>query len=242
MIGATPVELILKRLGITEPQEIDLEAIAWDLAVRVRYRPLSGCEARIIGTTDQAIITVNSRSSHRRRRFSIGHELGHWHYDRGRVLLCQAEEIGRVGTGALSRERAADRFASSLLMPDYILRPIARAYPKADFQTVRAMADIFDTSSTATAIRLTEGGCFPLCLCATARGAENGSCVLPRSPTGGSHAMTSPRRALPSTCCSVINPRMRVHEKSAPMPGFPAGRQTATRSRSKPSARGTTRS
>jgi hypothetical protein len=162
--GATAAELILKRLGIAEPREIDLEAIAWDLAVRVRYRPLHGCEARIIGTTDQAIITVNSRSSRRRRRFSIGHELGHWHYDRGRVLLCQPEEIGQVGSGALSRERAADRFASSLLMPDYIFRPIARAYPKADFQTVRALADIFDTGSTATAIRLTEGGYFPAML------------------------------------------------------------------------------
>ena len=164
MIGATPAELILKRLGITEPREIDLEAIAWDLGVRVRYRPLHGCEARIIGTTDQAIITVNSRSSHKRRRFSIGHELGHWHYDRGRVLLCQPDEIGRVGLGALSRERTADRFASSLLMPDYIFRPIARSYPKADFQTVRAIAGVFDTSGTATAIRLTEDGYFPAVL------------------------------------------------------------------------------
>jgi Zn-dependent peptidase ImmA (M78 family) len=132
--GDPPAELILKRLGITEPQELDLEAIAWDLGVRIRYRPLDGCEARIIGTTDKAIIIVNIRSPRRRRRFSIGHELGHWHHDRGRVLVCLAEEIGRVGTGALSRERAADRFASSLFMPDYILRPIARAYPKADFQ------------------------------------------------------------------------------------------------------------
>jgi hypothetical protein len=164
VIGATPAELILKRLGITEPREIDLEAIAWDLGVRVRYRPLRGCEARIIGTADQAIITVNSGSSHKRRRFSIGHELGHWHYDRGRVLLCQAEEIGQAGSSALSRERAADRFASSLLMPDYIFRPIARSYPKVDFQTVRAISELFDTSTTATAIRLIEDRYFPAVL------------------------------------------------------------------------------
>ena len=44
MTGDTPAEVILKQLGITEPREIDLEAIAWHLGARVRYRPLDGCE------------------------------------------------------------------------------------------------------------------------------------------------------------------------------------------------------
>jgi Zn-dependent peptidase ImmA (M78 family) len=160
----TPAEAILKRLGITEPREIDLEAIAWDLGVRVRYRPLQRCEARIVGSADRAIITVNSRSHRRRQRFSIGHELGHWHHDRGRVLFCQAADIGRAAAGPLRPERAADRFASSLLMPDYLFRPVAAPYSKADFNAVRAIAETFDTSRTATAIRLVEGGYFLGCL------------------------------------------------------------------------------
>src|SRR5438105_3343250 len=123
----TPAELILKRLGISQPKEINLEAIAWDMGARVRYRPLDGCEARIVGSADQAIITVNSRSNPRRQRFSIGHELGHWHHDRGRVMLCHADDIGRAAVGLLNPERIADRFASSLLMPAYIFAPIARA-------------------------------------------------------------------------------------------------------------------
>ncbi|MFZ2005261.1 MAG: hypothetical protein WAV02_09260, partial [Stellaceae bacterium] len=43
------------------------------------------------------------------------HQLGHWHHDRGRVLFCQAEDIGRGAPGSLSPERLADRFASNLL-------------------------------------------------------------------------------------------------------------------------------
>lgn len=156
----TPAERILKDLGITEPHEIDLDAIAWELGARVRYRPLHGCEARIVGSTDQAIITVNSRSSRRRQRFSVGHELGHWYYDRGRVLVCFADDIGQATWGDLSPERIADRFASSLLMPDYLFQPMARSFPKANFQTVQAIADEFDTSRTATAIRLVEGKYF----------------------------------------------------------------------------------
>ena len=164
MNGDTPAEIVLKRLGVTDPREIDVEAIAWHLGARVRYRSLETCEARIIGAADRAIITVNARSGHRRKRFSIGHELGHWYHDRGRVLFCQTEEIGRATRGALSREQVADRFASHLLMPDYLFRPIARAHAKITFDAVHGIADSFDTSRTATAIRLVEDRYFIGCL------------------------------------------------------------------------------
>ena len=164
MTTDTPAEIILKSLGITDPREIDLEAIAWHLGARVRYRPLDRCEARIIGRGGHAVITVNSRSSRRRKRFSISHELGHWHHDRGHLLFCAAEDIGRPDPGALNRERLADRFASNLLMPEYLFRPVAARHRKIDFAAVRAIADAFDTSATATAIRLVDGRYFGGCL------------------------------------------------------------------------------
>jgi len=160
----TPAEIILKRLGITDPREIDLEAIAWHLGVRVRYRPLDRCEARIIGYGDHAVITVNSRSGRRRKRFSIGHELGHWHHDRGHLLFCGADDIGRAAPGSLSRERLADRFAGNLLMPEYLLRPVAARHRRLDFAAVRAIGDAFATSATATAIRLVDARYFLGCL------------------------------------------------------------------------------
>ena len=45
----SPAERLLQELGVTEPDEIDLEAIAYYVNARVRYRRLDGCEARIIG-------------------------------------------------------------------------------------------------------------------------------------------------------------------------------------------------
>jgi hypothetical protein len=160
----TPAELILKQLGVTDPAEIDLEAIAWDQGARIRYRPLVQCEARSVGANDTAIITVNSRSPHRRKRFSIAHELGHWRHHRGRSLMCSADDIGRPAAGALGPERIADRFASRLLMPEYLFQPLARSYAKIDFRVIREMADKFDTSATATAIRLVEGNYLLACL------------------------------------------------------------------------------
>jgi IrrE N-terminal-like domain len=136
---------VLKELGVTEPSEIDIDAIAWSLGARVKYRPLDSCEARVAGNGDQAIITVNSRSSRRRKRFSVAHELGHWKYDRGRILVCRSDEIGRAGQNYPTAERVADSYAAQLLMPAYIFDPIARSYPKATFQTVTKIADLFDT-------------------------------------------------------------------------------------------------
>lgn len=156
MKGLSHAEIILKGLGVTDPSEIDLEAIAWTLGVRVRYRPLDGCEARIIGNGNQAIITVNSRSFPQRQRFSLAHELGHWNHHRGRILVCQADEIGSSDNKRSPAERVADTYAADILMPRYIFQPIAQSYAKLTFQTVREIAGIFDTSLTATAIRLVE--------------------------------------------------------------------------------------
>jgi hypothetical protein len=45
--GLTPAERLLKDLGVTDPKEIDLEAVAWTLGARVKYRPLDGCAPTI---------------------------------------------------------------------------------------------------------------------------------------------------------------------------------------------------
>jgi hypothetical protein len=158
----SPAERLLQELGITEPEEIDLEAVAYHVGARVRHHPLDGCEARIIGHGDQAIITVNSRSSYRRNRFSIAHELGHWQHHRGRYLVCRAIEVGH--REAMSPERVADNYASDLLLPRYLFAPIARQYPKLDFASVKAIADVFKASQTATAIRLVEADHAPALL------------------------------------------------------------------------------
>ena len=158
MSSPSPAERVLRGLGVTEPREIDLEAIAWHLGARVKVCELDGCEARIIGHDNRAIIRVDSRSRPRRRRFSIGHELGHWHFHRGRMLVCRPEDIGSRKPGAPQIERVADGYAADLLLPRYLFDPIARQYCRLTVQTVREIADLFDTSLTATAIRLIESG------------------------------------------------------------------------------------
>ena len=166
MTSLSRAEELLQSLGITKPSEIDLEAIAWDQGVEIRYRKLDGCEARIIGTSEKAIISINPEENGRRQRFSIGHELGHWCHHRGRFSICLKEDIGNNSTQKISNdpERVADRYAADLLLPLYIFKSIANQYNKPTFDTIISVSNLFKVSLTATAIRYAIYGSFPCVL------------------------------------------------------------------------------
>ena len=164
MNGLRPAEQLLQSLGVTDPRDIDLEAIAFDQGAIVKYRPLNGCEARILGYGDRAVITVDDRHRRSRLRFSTAHELGHWHSHRGRSLMCRPDEIGNPGRNPIDPERIADSYAADLLLPRYLFVPRANSYGKTSFETLDKLTDEFSTSMTATAIRLVEYGPEPAML------------------------------------------------------------------------------
>jgi Zn-dependent peptidase ImmA (M78 family) len=154
---------ILKDLGITDPGDIDIEAIAEDCGATIRYQPLAGCAARIMGYKDRAIITIEESTPRPRQRFSAGHELGHWMRDRGQVAFqCKNESFVREWA-AENPETRANRFASDLLLPPKMFRARLHGMPII-FDTVRQLGDVFCTSLTATAIRLVEYGELPAIL------------------------------------------------------------------------------
>lgn len=167
----SPAEELLKDLGVARPGDIDIEAIAYYVGAVIKYRTLDGCEARIIGANDRAVITVSNLAIRTRRRFSAAHELGHWHYHRGRSLMCLSDDISNPAKGPSNPERVADGYAADLLMPRFLLRPMAKEIGKVSFPAVEALRKEFKTSITATAIRLVEHGPEPAILvCHTVEG------------------------------------------------------------------------
>ena len=154
----TPAERLLHELGVSDPQEIDLEAIAWHSGARVDYRPLDGCEAQIIGFADKAVIVVNERSHPKRKRFSIAHELGHWHHHRGQSSVCRTADIENYSDQAFARERVADKYAADLLLPAYLFVPRANAVGNVTVDAASTLADTFGTSLTASVMRLVDMG------------------------------------------------------------------------------------
>ena len=150
---------LLRELGISEPDEIDIEAIAQHCGATVTYGQLTGAEARIVGVDDRAIITVKRGPSRGRERFSAAHELAHWLRDAGEVaLLCNPDSA--FSDSANNRETRANEYAADLLLPTAMFK--ARAEGRAmTLQTVSALAETFRASLTATAIRLVQLGSYP---------------------------------------------------------------------------------
>jgi hypothetical protein len=167
-------DALLQDLGITEPEDLDIGAIAQHCAATILYKPLEGCAARITGNEDRAIITLDSNSRIERQRFSAGHELGHWMFDRGKASLFSCEEkIFLKEWSSTNPETRANRYASDLLLPVSMFKPRAKAFTRIDFDTVKSLAKTFTTSLTATAIRLVEHGPLPaMLICSSATGVE----------------------------------------------------------------------
>jgi hypothetical protein len=155
-----PAADLLKELGITEPEEIHIEAIAEHCNATVTYGQLTGSEARIVGADDRAIITVSTSASRGRERFSAAHELAHWLRDAGEVAMLCNPDSAFDDSGGWNRETRANDYAADLLLPKSMFKP--RAENKSmTLQTVSSLADTFATSLTATAIRLVQLGSFP---------------------------------------------------------------------------------
>lgn len=169
MTGGSPAEALLRSLGVNRPADIDLEAIAWSVGVKVRDAVLESCEARIIGYNDRAIITVQQGADPRRRRFSIGHELGHWTHHRGRSSVCRSSEIGNPGSVS-QLERQADRFAADLLMPRFLFLRSLVAHRRPSFEAIDALASEYATSRLATALRCLDLAGWPVLLVCHGKG------------------------------------------------------------------------
>lgn len=146
---------IIQKLGITSPNDIDVVKIAALRRIRVRERPLSGCDGMMIRNDNQAIISVRKTiSSIERKRFVIAHELGH-------VLL--HSRIKQSDNFSMSKfekmqyrnshpEMEANYFASELLMPNHLFADaLDQVVPS--FSEISRLAAIFNTTLSATAIQ-----------------------------------------------------------------------------------------
>ena len=160
----SPAERLLWGYGVTAPQHIDLEGIAADHHAKVVYRHLGGCEARLVASAEQAVISVNPSNYEGRQRFSLAHELAHWICDRNTgTFLCAKSDIGPQNAEAKSVEAYANSYASQLILPDYLVAPWVQD-KKANLDVATSLAKDFGASLTAAAIKLSKRSMIPSCI------------------------------------------------------------------------------
>lgn len=150
-----PAEELLVELGVSDPRDIDLPAIALCVGAEVQYRRLIGCEAQIIGFRDRAIIYVDERVKNPRRKFSTGHELGHWHHHRGQSFVCRSDDIGKpTDPNSKNAERQADAYSCDLILPPFMIEPRLSPLGDISLEGILTLSQQFSASLTATAIRI----------------------------------------------------------------------------------------
>lgn len=157
-------ETRIAELGITDPGDIDVEAIAFDAQMIVEYEDLEGCEATLVGVGDRAIATVRPSGVRGRERFSVGHELGHWEMHRGKSFSCRVDDPGSNLKSDQPREKEADEYAAHLLMPSSLFNPAVKSLGKPGFRELDDLAKHFETSLLATSIRLADIDTLPVVL------------------------------------------------------------------------------
>src|SRR2546427_1959685 len=119
-------DMVLEELGIRDPEDIKIEAIAEHCGATILYERLEGAEARILGYGERAIITVNGAAPRARQRFSGAHELGHWMCDRGKIAFaCTDRSFTREWLDD-NPERRANQYAAELLLPQKMFSPRAK--------------------------------------------------------------------------------------------------------------------
>ena len=101
-------------------------------------------------------MTVTTGVSPERRRFSIAHEVGHWEQHRGQSFACRVEERA-LDKAAKTKEREADDYASSLMMPtDLFKEAIRSSKGGVSIAAISALATTCKASFPAAAIRYVE--------------------------------------------------------------------------------------
>lgn len=140
--------------GISKPDELCLEDVAFERGIIVTEGPLEKMDARLVRSGNKGLIRINQNIPYvGQKRFAIAHELGHWqlHDKISQFFACTSDDM--VASYKRSpQEGEANIFAASLLMPYNLFRVHANN-KKFSIQTISDLAEYFITSLTATAIR-----------------------------------------------------------------------------------------
>lgn len=173
---ATPTAIVgeILRQNPEMPFPVPLDSLAAVSGIeRIGDMTTEGFEGMLMTDPEKSrgVILVKANGNLQRRRFTIGHELGHfllpWH--RETTFQCTAENIKET-SGSLKTSRGqkmeaeANAFASELLMPIGEFKKRLREFGEPNIAQVVELSSIFDTSIQATAHRFMNLSDYPVAL------------------------------------------------------------------------------
>jgi len=143
---------LIAEFGICAPEHIRLKDIAYKKNAMVVEKWLSGAAASIVKLGERATIRISPEDSIERKRFSIGHELGHFllKHVEATQRICSNDDMNNWHQS--SQETQANFFASELILPTTLVAPLCDV-KNVCIDPIQAIAQEFRASLTATAIK-----------------------------------------------------------------------------------------
>ena len=158
-------EKILSSIGINSVEKINIKKVCRALEVDVKHDDLdSTISGLFVVKENKPFIRYNKLESNVRIRFTIAHELGHFvlHKDTPLFVDYTGEKImfrnNDSSTGELKKEREANSFAASILMPREFIENEIKEIPKDTDNVIKYLAKRFKVSEQAMAYRLANLG------------------------------------------------------------------------------------
>jgi Zn-dependent peptidase ImmA (M78 family) len=115
MQAAESAGRLLDELGIEITRQIDVFSICEELGLWLAFMPMDGLLGAFVPEGTGGVLITEKRPIPV-QRYTAAHELGHWRLEHGHGLALDGEEHV-FGTTQAERERLAQVFAASLLMP-----------------------------------------------------------------------------------------------------------------------------
>jgi Zn-dependent peptidase ImmA (M78 family) len=161
---------LMSDCGMDEITNLPMDLFVAGLDAVLIEEALKNCDGKIIFGDHKAIIKVNSQIQFpERKRFVIGHEIGHLIMHKNMQLpddtfasfniIAGMERALKNGT----QELEANEFASELLMPEKIFLKETKG-KKFSPMLIKQLAERFKTSLTATVFRYLQFDLHPICL------------------------------------------------------------------------------
>ena len=154
---------ILSELNIDAPNQIDVLKIAEYLGVDAKPATLDSSISGLFVIKEQKpYIRYNENEAPQRQKFTIAHELGHFVLHKDTPLFVDKNETVLYRnldstTGELLKEKEANSFAASLLMPKVFIEEEINKIPVGT-DPIIYLSDVFKVSTQAMNYRLNNLG------------------------------------------------------------------------------------
>jgi len=152
-------EIIKQNPNISAP--ISLEQIAQASGITdIQYKPLDGLEGALVANAEKTcgVILIKDDVIPQRKRFTLGHELGHFLIPRhGHEMKCTVNDMQATNKKSLTiRQRIeleANQFSANILMPEILFQSFQGFKDDPSINCLIEMALYFDVSFEACANR-----------------------------------------------------------------------------------------